>query len=110
LEPCGHANLCFGCVQGLTSHSICFEAIVGWHKKPLLIPLFNPLVLSLTKAFDTSKDPQIPKLEKKKRGPPTRKAKGVAKIQIDDLLDDEQSFDFESSGTDSNEEHSGLAG
>ncbi len=76
----------------------------------MLIPLFNPLVLSLTKAFDTSKDPQIPKLEKKKRGPPTRKAKGVAKIQIDDLLDDEQSFDFESSGTDSNEEHSGLAG
>jgi hypothetical protein len=72
--------------------------------------LFNPLVLSLTNAFDTSKDPQIPKLEKKKRAPPTRKARGFAKIQIDDLLDDEQSFDFESSGTDNNEDHPGLAG
>jgi hypothetical protein len=70
--------------------------------------LFNPLVLSLTRAFDTSKDPQIPKLEKKKIPPPTRKAKGATKIQIDDLLHDEQSFDFESSSTNNNEKHYGL--
>jgi hypothetical protein len=69
------------------------------------------LVLSLTRAFNTSKDHQIPKLDKRKRAPPpplTRKAKGAAQIQFDDLLDDEQSFDFESSCTDSDEEHSSL--
>jgi hypothetical protein len=37
------------------------------------------VVLSLIRAFDTSKDPQIPKLDKKKRAPPTRKAKGTTK-------------------------------
>ncbi len=36
------------------------------------------------------------------------KAKGVAKMLIDDLLDDEQSFDFESSNIDKDEEHFGL--
>jgi hypothetical protein len=53
-------------------------------------------------------DPQISKLEKKKIAPPTMKAKGVAKMLIDDLLDDEQSFDFESSNIDNDEEHFGL--
>jgi hypothetical protein len=79
LQPCEHGDICFGYIQGLASCLVCFEAIVGWHRNPLLTSLFNSLVLSLTKAFHTSKDPQISKLEKKKRAPPTMKAKGVAK-------------------------------
>jgi hypothetical protein len=38
------------------------------------------LVLSLTKAFDTSLDPQITKAEKKKRGLSKGKAKCAKKI------------------------------
>jgi hypothetical protein len=37
------------------------------------------------------------------RAPPNRKAKGAAKIQFDDILDDE-SYDVESSGIDNNDE------
>jgi hypothetical protein len=37
----------------------------------------------LTKAFDTSQDPQIPKVQKNKRGPSTGKAKIAKKIYID---------------------------
>jgi hypothetical protein len=34
--------------------------MVGWHRNPLVIPFDNPLVLSLTKAFDTSQNPKYP--------------------------------------------------
>jgi len=43
----------------------------------------------LTKAFDTSQDPKIPKVQKKKRGPSKGKAKIAKKIHIDCILDDE---------------------
>jgi hypothetical protein len=41
------------------------------------------------------------------RAPPNRKAKGVAKIQFDDILNDER-YDFESSDIDNNDEPFGL--
>ncbi len=56
LQPYGHANLCFGCVQGLTHCPICVEAITGWHWKLAISLVVNPLVLSLTNAFDASKE------------------------------------------------------
>ncbi len=73
---------------------------------PLVIPLFNLWVFSLMKAFDTSQNPEISKLGKKKPTP-KRKAKVIVKIQINDLLDDEQSYDLES-GINSEEELSNL--
>jgi hypothetical protein len=41
------------------------------------------------------------------RAPPNKKAKGTARIQFDDILDDE-SYDFELNDIDSNDEPSGL--
>jgi len=61
----------------------------------------------LTKAFDTSQGPQIPKVEKKKRGPSKGKAKFAKKIHIDGMLDDEWNYDFDND-INSDEKHVGL--
>ncbi len=61
----------------------------------------------LTKAFDTSQDPQIPKVQKKRRRPSKGKANIAKKIHIDGMLDDEWNYDFDK-GTNSDEEHVGL--
>ena len=54
LQDCGHADFCFGCVQGLHTCPICSSPIKGWHLLQANSPPVNPLVLSLKDAFNSS--------------------------------------------------------
>ncbi len=54
LQDCGHADFCFACVQGLTTCPTCSTTIKGWHLLQHNSPPLNPLVLSLSSAFNSS--------------------------------------------------------
>ncbi len=58
----------------------------------------------LTKVFDTSQDPQVPKVQKKKIGPSRGKAKIAKKIHIHGMSDYEWNYDFDN-GINSDEKH-----
>jgi hypothetical protein len=68
----------------------------------------NPLVLSLIKAFDVLKESQIIKLKKNKPSVPKgNSTKTSKKAIVDNLLENQDSWDF-NSDTDNDEENDGL--
>jgi hypothetical protein len=70
--------------------------------------MVNPLALSLTKTFDVSKEPYLPKLKMNKPIVPKGiSAKTPKKSIVDNLLEDQNSWDFDSD-TNNDEENDGL--
>jgi hypothetical protein len=70
--------------------------------------MVNPLVFSLIKAFDVSKESQLTKLEKNKPSVPKGSStKASKKVINDNLLENQNNWDF-NNDTDNDEENDGL--
>ncbi len=84
------------------------KAIAGWDWKLKTVIMVNLLVLSLTKAFDVSKEPELPKPNKNKPSVPKGSSTNTPKKVIaEELLEDQTSWDFDSD-TNNDEENDGL--
>ena len=97
MQDCGHADFCFACVQGLTSCPTCSTTIKGWHLLEPNSPPVNPLVLSLSAAFNSSimsnNSNQMTTRKNKKRGLKCVEAEGDDPILGNSSLTDSDDDD-----------------